>query len=136
VVSSLESFKNASAKINAIKTLTAIGQSVFHCKRCLRDIFWDQVYFGARNGLPYCRVHGVRVKVGSGDSLRLRDGGFRICRKPYPICDCQLLAVRDYKPVIFCMSLERCLKVVLLDSPKKHNPAIASEQLRKNKGAS
>jgi hypothetical protein len=135
VVSSVESFKVASAKISSIS-----HHEVFHCRLCRSDLAWDQIRFCGSNGLAVCRVHGRQVKVGCRVKRLYKSvkssGKFKVCLKPYPVCGSQLLSKRGAVPVVFCMSDVRCLKAVLLDSPKKHNAAIASEQLRENKGAS
>jgi hypothetical protein len=119
----LGAFKKASAKLNAINQLVSSDQNYFWCSRGGHKVCWGELEFTI-GGFHVCKFHHKRVRPFRKRGPRSADeqylhGTMALCRKPYPICDCQVLMIREYKPVIFCCSSERCLKVQLITSPKK-----------------
>ena len=97
------------------------NQHSFYCKHCNKSRAWDQIYFGP-SGHPRCKKCAYQVAVDKPKPnqilTRKHAGKLRVCLKPYPICDAQLMMTRNYKPVIFCANSGHCLKVQLIPTPK------------------
>jgi hypothetical protein len=115
-----ESCRLASAKIAAIKAMEFNNRHSFYCKHCSRSVDWLKIFFD-KGGHPRCKKcsYPVAVDKPKGNSIKTRVhvGQLRVCLKPYPICDAQLMLVRNYKPVIFCANNDHCLKAQLIHSP-------------------